>query len=133
MAFFHSTVNDFDFDDEESDTSTSSELHHQVLLHYPALIRLLRVSMALPALTPMFQFRVLLGVSWSDLRPLVCALRPIFGRDVTALMQLWTPLKNPGFSREIWPWSTVFRDLACQSIRIVKGAYTAAVPMEMVG
>ncbi|KAJ7481796.1 hypothetical protein FB451DRAFT_1364900 [Mycena latifolia] len=85
MAFFHSTVNDFDFDDEYDSFSSSESkpLSHQVLLRCPALIRLLRVSMVLPALTPLFQFRVL--------------------------------------------------DLACQSIRIAKGAYTGAVPLEMVG
>jgi hypothetical protein len=137
LAFFHSNVSDFDFDDEpDADTFSAAEsnaLLHTILLRCPALIRLLRVSMVLPALTPLFQFRVLLGVSWDELRAVVCALRPILSRDAKALMQLWTPLQNSRFAREVSPWPTVFSDLACQSLRIARGVYIGSVPMEMSG
>jgi hypothetical protein len=134
MAFFHSTVNDFDFD-EEPDTFSVSELgtQRENLLCHPELIRLLRFSMALPALTPLFQFRVLLGVCWDDLRAAVCALRPIYGRNDAALIQLWTSLQDPKFARGIYPWPSVFRDLAVRSLRIMKAAYTGAVPVEVIG
>ncbi|KAJ7662157.1 hypothetical protein DFH06DRAFT_366430 [Mycena polygramma] len=134
MAFFHSNVNDFDFDEEPA-MFAASELgaQREILLRHPQLIRLLRFSMVLPALTPLFQFRVLLDVSWEELQAVVCALRPIFGRNDTALMQLWTSLQDPGFARAIVPWSTVFRDLARQSIRIMKAAYIGTIPMEVVG
>ncbi|KAJ6511521.1 hypothetical protein C8R47DRAFT_1095334 [Mycena vitilis] len=118
MAFFHSTVNDFDFD-EEPDMFSASELRAEgeILLRHPQLIR----------------FRVLLNVSWEDLRTIVCALRPVFGRNDAALIQLWRSLQDPTFARAIAPWSTVFRDLAHQSIRMMRAAYIGTIPMEVVG
>ncbi|KAJ7173078.1 hypothetical protein C8R43DRAFT_1209378 [Mycena crocata] len=135
MAFFHSAVNDFDFDEGSVRfNSTKSSKRQQFLLRHPLLIRLLRVSMALPALTPLFPFRVLLGASWDDLRTVVCGiLRPAYGCNDTALSQLWECLQDPGFARDICPWSTVFRDLACQSIRIARNERAGTAPMELVG
>ncbi|KAJ6562496.1 hypothetical protein B0H19DRAFT_1288372 [Mycena capillaripes] len=134
MTFFHSIVNDFDFD-EGPDMFSVSELgaQRQILLRHPELIRLLRFSMVLPALTPLFQFRVLLGASWEELRTAVCALRPIFGRNDAALTQLWTFLQEPGFALAIYPWASVFRDLARQSIRIITAAYSTVAPVEVIG
>ncbi|KAJ7165104.1 hypothetical protein C8R46DRAFT_1098186 [Mycena filopes] len=136
MAFFHSTVSDFDFDEEESDVPTDSEvaLQQQILLRQPELIRLLRFSMVLPALTPLFQFRTLLGASWNQLRQsVVLALRPVFGRNSAALTQLWTSLQNPRFARTIYPWASIFRNLAYQSIRIAKGTHAGTLPIELMG
>lgn len=134
MTFFHSIVNEFDID-ERPDMFNVSELgaQREILLHHPELIRLLRVSMVLPALTPLFQFRVLLGASWGELRTVVCALRPMFGRNEAALSQLWTSLQEPRFALAISPWTSVFRDLARQSIRIVTAAHSALVPVEALG
>ncbi|KAF7366364.1 AAA-16 domain-containing protein [Mycena sanguinolenta] len=134
MAFFHSTANDFDFD-EEPDTMIDPELElrHQILLRYPELIRLLRFSMVVPAFTPLFQFRMLLGISWGDLRGVVCALRPIFGRNDAALTRLWMCLQAPEFARGIYPWPSVFRDLAIQSLRIMNAVHSAALPPETMG
>ncbi|KAJ7026587.1 hypothetical protein C8F04DRAFT_1238582 [Mycena alexandri] len=135
MAFFHSTVTDFDFDEEESDILDVSELgvQQQILLRQPELIRLLRFSMVLPALTPLFQFRTLLGASWDDLRQIVVfALRPVFGRNSAALTQLWTSLQNPDFAPTTYPWPSIFRDLAYQSIRIAKGV-PSSMPKELMG
>ncbi|KAJ7443947.1 hypothetical protein B0H11DRAFT_453550 [Mycena galericulata] len=137
MAFFHSNVNDFDFDEQSANFMPKElgrlSLHRQILLRNPALIRLLRVSMVLPASTPLFPFRVLLNASWEELRSVICALRPILGREVGSLLPLWTPLQDPDFAREIYPWSSVFTAVAHQSITIVKGWYAGVVPAEMIG
>jgi hypothetical protein len=134
MSFVHSTMNDFDFD-EEPDVPHDSQLavQQQILLRHPELIHLLRCSMVLPALTPLFQFRVLLGASWNDLRSVLCALRPIFGRNDAGLIQLWTTLQAPEFAIGVHPWSSVFYDLALQSIRVVKAVYSGALPPETMG
>ncbi|KAJ7768682.1 hypothetical protein DFH07DRAFT_938408 [Mycena maculata] len=137
MAFFHSTVNDFDFDDDQSDSFSSvasgPDLRHEILLRHPALIRLLRVSMVLPASTPLFPFRVLLGASWADLRAVICTLRSLVGKDDTILASLWSPLQDPEFARDIYPWPSVFKHLARQSLSIAKGTCTGAVPLQLVG
>ncbi|KAJ7726928.1 hypothetical protein B0H16DRAFT_261871 [Mycena metata] len=136
MAFFHTTVTDFDFDEEEFDIHDVSELgvQQQILLRQPELIRLLRFGMVLPALTPLFQFRTLLGTSWDDLRQIVVfALRPVFGRNSAALTRLWTFLQNPDFARATYPWPSIFRDLAYQSIRIAKGVHGSSMPKELMG
>ncbi|KAK7042222.1 AAA-16 domain-containing protein [Favolaschia claudopus] len=132
MAFVHSTVNDFDFD-AEPDMPMDDSKDKWSLLQNPELIRLLRFSMALPALTPLFQFRLLLGYSWGELRSVICALRAIYGRDEMALTRLWSWLQDPNFAREIYPWPSVFRALALQSVRLVKGVHGGALPSQSLG
>ncbi|KAJ7216389.1 hypothetical protein GGX14DRAFT_561956 [Mycena pura] len=136
MSFFHATANDIEVDEEPDEMTTlERSVQHEVLLRHPQLIRLLRTSIALPALTPLYQFRFLVGETWDNLRAVICALRPVFGRDEMALAQLWKPLQDPKFANTVATWPEILRDLALQSIRLTKSVYSSAdaVPAELMG
>ncbi|CAK5279294.1 unnamed protein product [Mycena citricolor] len=121
LNHFHSIVNDFDFDQAPNRTNAS----FASLDWDPELIRLLRVSVMLPALTPLFPFRVLLGMSWDELRKAACSLRSV---DDASLASLWRLAWQDPSS-----WDGVFRDVALQSIRTMKAAHADVLPRQVIG
>ncbi|KAF7330048.1 AAA-16 domain-containing protein [Mycena kentingensis (nom. inval.)] len=139
MAFFHNAMNDFDPDDIDPDTE--EHIPEGNLLHHPILQRLIRASLALPPLTPLAPFRLLLGTKYEDLRAAICdVLRPAFGRNVRGLEALWavhakTMHGGDGADEEDerCSWGAVFSDLALNSLRITRGVFAGRVPVEMMG
>ncbi|KAJ7057236.1 hypothetical protein C8F01DRAFT_347170 [Mycena amicta] len=144
MSFFHGAVSDFDVDDFDAEGAHEhqSDLtkNESSLLHHPVLQRLIRASLAVPALTPLAHFRLLLGASYDDLRAVVYdVLRPLFGRDISSVERLWAAhARTMGSTSaettdKACGWGDVFRDLALNSIRITKGVYSGQLSSEMMG
>ncbi|KAF9077801.1 hypothetical protein BDP27DRAFT_490228 [Rhodocollybia butyracea] len=64
--------------------------------------------------------RLLLGVSWSDLRSTISYLRSIIGEDEELFTDLCNYTRELSFTGESFPWPSLSRDLARQSIHIGK-------------
>jgi hypothetical protein len=66
----------------------------------------------------LFFIRILLDLSWVDMRAAICSLRPILGEDARKFGELLLALPTP-FS-EIYPESFTSRDLALGFLRLMR-------------
>ncbi|KAF9077700.1 hypothetical protein BDP27DRAFT_1441740 [Rhodocollybia butyracea] len=92
---------------------------HHILSQYPRLLHFLCILMLLRN-SSISVTRLLLDISWSDLRSTVCGLRSIIGEDEEMVIDLCNHLRHPSFTGEIFPWPSVSRYIARRSIHIAK-------------
>ncbi|KAJ7436925.1 hypothetical protein FB451DRAFT_181491 [Mycena latifolia] len=105
----------------------------------PALIRIFQARRLLSPdrsyLSPsfcvgFFHVRILLDLSWDDMRAYVCSLRPIVGREFQNICTLLMLL--PTLYRELnalYPEPLVSRDLACGFLRLMRRIGDGDLPM----
>jgi len=75
--------------------------------------------------------RLLLDVSWNDLRRTICNVHSI-GPDCTRLvLELFSFMKHPSCPGESFRWPLVSRDLARRMICIIKDVYFGKLPREI--
>ncbi|KAF7378246.1 NACHT domain-containing protein [Mycena sanguinolenta] len=75
------------------------------------MLAMMNVSLCLREICP------LIGLTWDDLKNIICALRPIIGRDVNNIHGLADHMLHGSFFGEIYPWPTPCCDLARHLIR----------------
>ncbi|KAJ7241308.1 hypothetical protein B0H12DRAFT_1133663 [Mycena haematopus] len=100
--------------------NTMSLFFAQDIVQVAGLLRLLQVLLLVDDATRCLrQIRLLLGVTWDDLKTTICALRSLIGRDDKAMRELANHVLDGSFFGEAYPWPSLSRDLARRLIRIV--------------
>lgn len=93
----------------------------------PQLVRILRAHKVIQCLSTvtnsvwaeLFQVRLLLDLSWDELRKFICPVHTIMGTDQDGLEQLWVSALNPAPSINL-RWDSILWDLTGGSLRGVK-------------
>ncbi|KAJ6467900.1 hypothetical protein C8R45DRAFT_475606 [Mycena sanguinolenta] len=87
------------------------------LLENPGMLRFLQVMFLVYdpfAQGALLQIRLLMGLTWDDLKTTICALRPIIGREENKIQELVNHLLDGLCFGEAYPWPRLSRDLARQ-------------------
>jgi hypothetical protein len=87
------------------------------LLQNPGMLRFLQVMLLVHDVSvqgALPQIRLLMGLTWDDLKTTICALRPIIGRDNNKTQELVNHLLEGLCFGEFYPWPMLSRDLARQ-------------------
>ncbi|KAF7364390.1 NACHT domain-containing protein [Mycena sanguinolenta] len=99
--------------------NTRSESSRRILSRVPGLFNLIRTILLVGETRERgHDIRLLSNTTWDDLKTIICALRPIIGRDNKMICELVHCLLDEQFFGESYPWPSLSRDLARQLIRI---------------
>jgi hypothetical protein len=82
-----------------------------------------------PAPLELFFIRILLDLSWVDMRAAICSLRPILGKEPRKFREMLLIL--PTLCAEIRPESFTSRDLALGSLHLMQKISCKALPLDL--